>query len=95
MKENDLVLPLDAVKEMNKQLETLDKNYKIIFSEDLFFSIQDVIRITNWSKKTVEDLFNNPAFPATDFGKKKLVLKSAFIEFFSVKRCRADKDYWK
>ena len=64
MKENDLVLPLDAVKEMNKQLETLDKNYKIIFSEDLFFSIQDVIRITNWSKKTVEDLFNNPAFPA-------------------------------
>ena len=74
MKENDLVLPLDAVKEMNKQLETLDKNYKIIFSEDLF---------------------NNPAFPATDLGKKKLVLKSAFIEFFSVKRCRADKDYWK
>ena len=53
MKKNDLVLPLDAVKEMNRQLETLDKNYKIIFSEDLFFSIQDVIRITNWSKKTV------------------------------------------
>ena len=32
MKENDLVLPLDAVKEMNKQLETLDKNYKIVFN---------------------------------------------------------------
>ena len=95
MKENSLVLPLDAVKEMNKQLETLDKNYKIVFNEDLFFTIQDVIRITNWSKKTVEDLFNNPAFPATDLGKKKLVLKSAFIEFFSVRRGRADKDYWK
>ena len=72
MKENSLVLPLDAVKEMNKQLEALDKNYKIVFNEDLFFTIQDVIRITNWSKKTVEDLFNNPAFPATDLGKKKL-----------------------
>lgn len=91
---NEHTISLEVLEELNNQLHTFQENYSQI-SDSLFFDIKDVIEITGWSKKTVEDLFNHPMFPCTDLGKRKLVLKTAFIKFFSDRRCRDDENRWK
>ena len=91
---NDYAISIKALEELNEQLHIFQENYGR-FSDSLFFDIKDVIEITGWSKKTVEDLFNHPMFPCTDLGKRKLVLKTAFIKFFSDRRCKDDESRWK
>ena len=93
---NDFSLSLKEIKEINEEISKFFSNTEKLENEDvLFFDTSDVRRITGWSKKTVEDLFNNPAFPCTDIGKRKLILKVAFIKFFMDRRCRDNEDYWK
>lgn len=62
--------------------------------KNLFYTIDDVIKITGWSKKTVQDLFNHPAFPCTNFGKQKLVLIPAFVSFFMERRDKNEQSHW-
>ena len=90
----DFSVTLKDIQILNEQVELLKGNMEAL-NDDLFLSIKDVQNITNWSKKTVETLFNHPAFPCTDLGKSKLVLKTAFIKFFMDRRCREDEAYWK
>lgn len=89
----DFSVTLKDIQTLNEQVSLLKGNMETL-SNDLFLSIKDVQNITNWSKKTVETLFNHPAFPCTDLGKSKLVLKPAFIKFFMDRRCRDNEDYW-
>lgn len=94
--DNDYSLSLQQIKELNTELSNFQKNIESLGNEDaLFFDTADVRKITGWSKKTVDDLFNHSAFPCTDIGKRKLVLKTAFIKFFMDRRCRDNEDYWK
>ena len=93
---NDFSLSLKEIKEINEEISKFLSNAEKLENEDvLFFDTSDVRRITGWSKKTVEDLFNHPAFPCTEIGKRKLVLKISFIKFFMDRRCRDNEDYWK
>lgn len=94
--DDNFTLSLEAIKELNKELSNFQSNIENLSKKDtLFLDTADVRKITGWSKKTVEDLFNQPAFPATDIGKRKLVLKVAFIKFFMERRCKDNEDYWK
>lgn len=67
----------------------------VISSEVIMYSIDDVMKITGWSKAIVQRLFRNPAFPSIDFGKQKLVEAHALIEYMSVKHEREKDPYWR
>lgn len=93
---NNYSLTLEDIKELNNEISNFQNSIESLGKEEtLFFDIAGVQRITGWSKKTVEDLFNHPAFPCTDIGKRKLILKTAFVKFFMERRCRDNEDYWK
>ena len=64
-------------------------------AEVRFYGISDVARMTGWSEKTVQKLFNDPKFPMTDFGRGKGVLEKALIEYFSVRHEKAKDRYWR
>lgn len=59
-------------------------------SEAIFYSIEDVMQLTGWSRKVVQRLFNDKEFPYTNYGKRKLVESHALIAYFAVKRVRSD-----
>lgn len=60
-----------------------------------FYSIADIQKMTGWSEKTVQKLFNDPEFPATDLGRNKLVEAHALINYFSKRRSKNTNRYWK
>ena len=91
--QNDFTISLRDLEKLNAEIERYKANVESI-DEILFYDIQDVMKITGWSKKTVESLFLNSAFPCSDIGKRKLVLKTAFINFFSERRCKDNQAYW-
>ena len=66
-----------------------------VSSEVIMYSIQDVAEMTGWSHTTVEKLFNDPKFPAADYGKRKLVENHALMQFFSVRREKELDKYWR
>jgi hypothetical protein len=81
---NDIQKILDEILIFKNSLPDIESLNK------LFYTINDVQQITHWSKKTVQDLFNHPDFPCTDFGKTKLVFIPAFFKFFMTRHCKYD-----
>jgi hypothetical protein len=63
-------------------------------SELRFYTIKDLQELLGWSEKTVKKLFNDPAFPAADFGKTKVVEAHAAIEYFSRRHEKDYERYW-
>lgn len=53
-----------------------------------FIGINEFSRLSGWSIKTVQDLYNRPDFPSTDLGKEKKAEVHAIINYFSVPRRR-------
>mgnify|MGYP004526898609 CR=1 FL=1 len=53
-----------------------------------FISIKEFSKLTGWSQTTVQDLYNRPDFPSTNFGKEKKAEIHAIIEYFKVPRRR-------
>lgn len=90
----DIVLTIPALLELQKQIEEISRNINNQVVNNLFFNIEDVMKMTGWSRKTVEELFRHPEFSSTDLGRKQLVLKTAFINFFSVKRKGSERNTW-
>ena len=62
----------------------LDKIY--IPGQLVFYSEAYLVRMTGWSNKTIQRLFNDPQFPAVQHGKRKLIERNDLIRYFSVKR---------
>ena len=58
-------------------------NRQYVSSEVRFYTIDDLVKMLGWSKHTVQKLFNDPKFPAADFGRTKMVEAHALIDFFS------------
>lgn len=77
---------------MNKHMDLTMDNKS---GEARFYTVSQVMKLTGWSEAVVLKLFNDPKFPSADYGRAKIVEHNAFISFFSVKRCKADDDYWK
>lgn len=76
--------------EMRSALDRLS-----ISSEVRLYSIDDLVEMSGWSVKTVQKLFNDPAFPSLDYGKAKLVEAHALIAFLSVKHEKELESYWR
>ena len=75
------------------EVSDLGKIY--VSSEVILYSIEDMVKLTRWSYTTVEKLFNDPMFPAIDYGKRKLVENHALMQFLSVRREKAKDTLWR
>lgn len=53
----DIVLTIPALLELQKQVEEISRNINNQVVNNLFFNIEDVMKMTGWSRKTVEELF--------------------------------------
>lgn len=72
-----------------------DERMKNFFENACFLTVEDVMKLTGYSKPTVLSLFNREDFPCFDLGKKKLVSNFAFWSYF-MKPVRAEEtDYEK
>ena len=60
-----------------------------------FYNINQVVEMTGWSENTVQKLFNDPKFPSSDFGKTKIIEKTALLNYFSMKHIKSRDRYWK
>lgn len=70
------------------------KGTRYLSSEVKFYTISDLKKMLGWSEGTVQKLFNDPKFPASDFGRIKVVEAHALIDYFS-KRHEKNKDrFW-
>ena len=69
----------------------LSKMY--ISSEVRFYTINDLIGLLGWSEATVQKLFNDPKFPAANFGRNKVVQGGAtnIRKSTGDRRCKNDK----
>lgn len=73
---------LDKIKELVKSLNEVKEKANLI----QFISIKEFSKMTGWSEKTVQDLYNRADFPSTDFGKEKKAEVHAIIDYFKVPR---------
>lgn len=71
----------------------LSKMY--ISSEVRFYTINNLIGLLGWSEATVQKLFNDPKFPAANFGRNKVVEGHALIDYFSRRRDKHKEVYWR
>ena len=63
-------------------------------SDVRFYNVEDVMKMTSWSEKTVLKLFADPEFPSADFGRTRVVEAHALIEYFSRKRTKKQETHW-
>jgi len=82
---------LDNIIEKYEVLQKLNVESKLL----QFYTIEDVVKMTHWSRHTVENMFNDPEFPSMNYGKEKLVEASAFMEYCSRHRDKRMSIYWR
>ncbi len=80
--DTDLDEQLDKVKELIKGLKEVEEKANLI----QFISIKKFVELTGWSEKTVQELYNRPDFPSTNYGKEKKAEVHAIINYFKVPR---------
>lgn len=73
---------LDKIKELVNSLNEVKEKASLI----QFISIKEFSKLTGWSEKTVQELYNKADFPSTDFGKEKKAEVHAIIDYFKVPR---------
>lgn len=76
-----LKFAIKLIKELKDGLVDLDKYIKAI-DDECFYTVDDVMEKTGYSKPTVLGMFNMKDFPACTVGRRKLVKKSAFWRMF-------------
>lgn len=74
---------LKEAQELLKIFNIVEEKANKIRNEIGFYTIKDVCELTGFSEPTVQAIFNRPDFPVCDYGRKKVVLISAFCEYFS------------
>lgn len=80
--QSDLDTNLDKVKELIKGLEDINNKATLI----QFIGIKEFSKLSGWSIKTVQNLYNRKDFPSTDYGKEKKAEVHAIINYFKVPR---------
>ena len=80
--------------ENDKEFPKRESRYYLLSGEAKFYGIADLVDMLGWSRYTVLKLFGDPAFPAVNFGKRKVVESHALIEYFSRRRSRNEESYW-
>ena len=77
---------------MTMDLRSMDRLY--VSSEVRFYTITDLQKMLGWGENTVQKLFNDPKFPASDFGRTKVVEAHALIDYFSKRHEKDRERYW-
>lgn len=72
----------------------IEQRKQALSSEVRFYKVEDIVKMTGWSENIVLKLFNDPAFPAADFGRCKVVESHALIDYFSKRRSKQTEKYW-
>jgi len=85
-----IVLPIKEFDALSKSINDIVEGCKLLNENAVFFSIKDVMALTGWSKEKTQAVFNLSDFPSCDFGKKKIVLKTAFLNWMSKPRRRKE-----
>ena len=80
--DTDLDEQVEKVKELLIYLKEIEKTTELL----RFISIKEFSKITGWSVATVQNLYNRPDFPSTDYGKEKKAELHAIVEYFKVPR---------
>ena len=89
---------LDSIRKQRQELgwyEVSSLGNIYVSSEVILYSIRDIMEMSGWSEGTVQKLFNDPKFPAIDYGKKKLVENHALMQYLSVRREKARDRFWR
>lgn len=73
---------VEKIKELMHYLKEIEKTTELL----RFISIKDFCKMSGWSERTVQDLYNRPDFPSTDYGKEKKAEIHAIIKYFSTPR---------
>ena len=73
---------LDKVKEIMHYLKEIENTTDLL----RFITIKEFSEITGWSIPTVQNLYNLPDFPSTDYGREKKAEIHAIVEYFKVPR---------
>lgn len=60
----------------------------------IFYTIEDVMKLTGWGEKTIQKLFNDPNFPAADYGNGWRIEAEALKKFFSVRHVKKHERHW-
>ena len=58
---------LSKIKDLIKGLEHVKEKAQLI----QFISIKEFADMTGWGERTVQELYNRPDFPSTDYGREK------------------------
>lgn len=66
-----------------------------VSSEVKFYTISDLMKLLGWSEATIQKLFNDPKFPAANFGRNKVVETHALIDYFSRRHDKHKEVYWR
>lgn len=81
---DDIIEKLSAIQSANENASNIK-----------FFTQEEVAKLTGMSKSTVKRLFNDPEFPACDYGKSYIVEATALLKYFNVRRSKNDSRYWR
>ena len=73
---------VEKVKELMHYLKEIEATTDLL----KFISIKEFSKITGWGERTVQELYNRPDFPSTDYGKEKKAEIHAIVEYFKVPR---------
>jgi hypothetical protein len=83
----NLIIDTNLDEQLDKVREIIHYLREIEAISDLlrFITIKEFAEITGWSVPTVQNLYNRPDFPSTDYSKKKAEIH-ATVEYFKVPR---------
>jgi len=73
---------VEKVKELMHSLKEIEKTADLL----TFINIKEFSKITGWGERTVQELYNRPDFPSTNYGKEKKAEIHAIVEYFKVPR---------
>ncbi len=92
----DLRNPPQAVPPLGRRMEDNSNPLTRVYisSEARFYTIENIQEMPGWSKKTVQRLFNDPRFPAADYGRIKVVEAHALIDYFSKRHEKDRERHW-
>lgn len=85
----------DSMDKLNNKMNAGNATSKLYISSEVkFYTITEIMKMTGWSENIVQKLFNDPKFPSSNFGRKKVVEAHALIDYFSKKHEKEYERYW-
>ena len=73
----------NEVREFTSLVAELEKGLKGLREAAQFLTVEDVSKLTGIGLPQVREIFRRPDFPCTDYGKRKVVMLKAFVDYFS------------